>query len=119
MLEGLYGADVLVGRDGADRFVYRSDYDSSPTARDIILDFSRAQGDKVDLAGIDAKVHATGNQAFTFVDQSQFTGEGQLRFFQLNGDTIIEANTDNSVPGADMVIVLDTLVTPKGLDFFL
>ena len=63
--------------------------------------------------------HATGNQAFKFIDQGQFTGEGQLRFFQQNGDTIIEANTDNSVPGADMVIVCDTLMTPKGLDFFL
>jgi hypothetical protein len=61
----------------------------------------------------------SGNQAFQFIGQNQFTAAGQLRFFQQNGDTFIEANTDNAVPGADVVVLLDTLVTLQAGDFFL
>ena len=120
VLTGDYGADNLVGRGGADKFDYNDTGDSYPQAgADFISDFSRVQGDKIDLSTIDARVHTTGNQAFTFIGQGQFTGEGQLRFYQQNSDTFIEANTDNSVTGAEMVIVLGPPVTLQGGDFVL
>ena len=97
-LEGDEGADVLVGRDGADRFFYHNRYDSMPTLPDRILDFSRSQGDRIDLARVDANERAPGNQAFQFIGQAQFTGAGQLRFYQQDGDTIVEANTDRPGP---------------------
>ena len=107
------------GRGGADRFDYNEKDHSNPEAADLIADFSGAQGDKIDLATMDAKLHATGNQAFTFIGQGQFTGEGQLRFYQQNSDTFVEANSDNAVPGAEMVIVLDSLVPLQASDFLL
>ena len=120
VLTGAQGGDVLIGRGGADKFNYNNTDDSYPKDQaDLIDDFSRTQGDKIDLATIDAKVHATGNQAFTFIGQAQFTGEGQVRSFQQNGDTFFEANTDNAVPGADMVVVLDPLVSLQKTDFVL
>jgi Ca2+-binding RTX toxin-like protein len=119
-LEGAYGADALVGRGGADRFVYNFHYDSAPaTGPDRILDFSPAQGDKVDLSILDANGQVPGEQAFAFIGQGQFTGAGQLRFFQENGDTVVEANMTDAFAGAEMRIVLDPLVSLQDTDFLL
>jgi Ca2+-binding RTX toxin-like protein len=117
-LEGEEGADELVGREGADRFYYYNRYDSMPTLPDHILDFSRTQGDKIDLARVDANEQAPGNEAFQFVGQAGFTGAGQLRFFQQDGHTIVEANTYGT-GGAEMRIVLDPLVSLQDTDFLL
>jgi Ca2+-binding RTX toxin-like protein len=117
-LEGEEGADELVGRGGADRFYYYNQYDSTPTLPDRIVDFSRSQGDKIDLARVDANERAPGNEAFRFVGQAEFTGAGQLRSFQEDGHTIIEANTYGTA-GAEMRIVLDPLVSLQGTDFLL
>ena len=72
----------------------------------------------VDLvAGPDGQV--SGDPAFLFVGQAQFTGAGQVRFFQQGGDTVVEANTDDSAPGAELRIVLDPLVNLQTTDFVL
>jgi Ca2+-binding RTX toxin-like protein len=118
-LEGEEGADELAGRGGADRFYYYNRYDSMPTLPDHIFDFSRSQGDKIDLARVDANERAPGNEAFQFVGQAGFTGPGQLRSFQQDGHTIIEANTDNSTASTEMRIVLDPLVSLQATDFVL
>jgi hypothetical protein len=51
--------------------------------------------------------------------QAQFTGVGQLRAYQQDGDTVIEAEITDSSAGAEMRIVLDPLFTPQAGDFFL
>ena len=61
----------------------------------------------------------SGDQAFTFIGQGQFTGAGQLRFFQQDGDTIVEANTPEHNAGDVMRIVLDPLVSLQASDFLL
>jgi serralysin len=60
---------------------------------DDIVDFSQAEGDRIDLAAIDANTVLAGNQAFSFIGSGAFTGmSGQLRFAggfvqgDLNGD---------------------------------
>ena len=58
--------DTLNGGSGADRFLFESVADSSPSARDVIWDFSRVDGDKIDLSGIDANVNVAGDQAFEY-----------------------------------------------------
>jgi len=60
-----------------------------------------------------------GDQAFQFIGQGQFTGAGQFRFYQQNGDTVIEANTTETHAGAEMRIVLDPLLTLQAGDFLL
>lgn len=117
---GGYGGDVLAGRGGADRFDYNLTSDSNLLdGRDLILDFSRTQRDKIDLADIDANEQASGNQAFTFVGTKAFTGAGQLRAFQQNGDTIIEANVTDATAGAELRIVLDQAMAMQAGDFIL
>jgi Ca2+-binding RTX toxin-like protein len=117
-LDGDYGTDELVGRGGADRFAYYYTGESKPEAPDLIRDFSRAQGDKIDLRGVDANEQTTDNEAFTFVGQKQFTAAGQVRFFQQDGDTFVQANTDGT-SGAEMTIRLDPLVSLQATDFVL
>lgn len=79
-IHGQGGRDAMYGSDGADLFIFSSLRDSLPAARDSIRDFKRGQ-DHVDLRSIDANALAGGNQAFTYIGTTAFTGKaGQLRF---------------------------------------
>ena len=118
-LDGAQGADVLLGRGGADRFVYDQTYDSSAAAPDTILDFSRKQGDRIDLSGVDTNDQVPGDPAFQFIGQNPFTAAGQVRFFKAGGDTFVEVNTDDMAPGAEMRIVIDAVVPLHAADFVL
>ena len=121
MLQGYWGGDVLEGRGGADRFSYIATQESTPAAPDLILDFGRGKGDKIDLGYVDANEQVWGDQAFQFIGNAAFTGVGgQLRWFQQNGDTIVEANTtDVTDAGAEMRIDLYGLVSLQATDFIL
>ncbi|KAB1069587.1 hypothetical protein F6X51_24990 [Methylobacterium planeticum] len=79
-LVGGAGADRLQGDAGADTFVLLSTADSLVSARDTIVGFSGAEGDRIDLAAIDANTRVAGDQAFTWIGAKPFTQAGQLRF---------------------------------------
>jgi Ca2+-binding RTX toxin-like protein len=86
-ITGGRGADFLSGGKGADRFVFKSRYDSKGYDNDYIEDFSRSQGDKIDLRAIDAKTTSKGNQSFTFIGKDAFTKKaGQLRYDSLKSE---------------------------------
>jgi Ca2+-binding RTX toxin-like protein len=68
VLIGGAGKDFLIGGDGADRFVFAALTDSPASgSRDQVFDFSHAQGDILDLSGLDANVNVAGDQAFGLV----------------------------------------------------
>lgn len=86
-ITGGLGADQLTGRGGADTFVWRS----AAEAGDLVTDFNAAQGDRLDLAALDADLGRAGDQAFRLV--ADFTGQagelrlqGQILGGDLNGD---------------------------------
>ncbi len=79
-LTGGWGADSLTGGNGADTFFYWSPDDSRPESRDIIQDFGRKFGDRLDLRAIDANSLIGGNQAFSFIGPVAFSAAGQLRY---------------------------------------
>lgn len=87
-LAGGSGADRLEGGGGADTFRFGA-AESTDAARDSIVDFLGASGDRIDLSQIDAKTSAIGDQAFAFIGSAAFTGAGQLRYSGgvLSGDT--------------------------------
>jgi len=115
-LTGGGGADWLSGGRGADRFVFKSVSDSRGFNNDVITDFSRAQGDKIDLSKIDARTGIAGNQAFTFIDTAEFSGrKGELRYHVIEGEdefggisytSYVEADVDGDGV-ADFELTLD------------
>lgn len=102
-LLGGAGADRLMGGAGADLFIYTAVGDSTPGARDRILDFSAAEGDRIDLRAIDAKP-GTGNDAFTLVEA--FSGQaGELLVKALAGRCLVQADTTGN-GAADLEIMV-------------
>ncbi|MBW8726432.1 MAG: M10 family metallopeptidase C-terminal domain-containing protein [Inquilinus limosus] len=94
-LRGMAGADTLTGGGGADRFVFGSTGESVGTARDIIADFSHVQGDRIDLALIDASTKVAGDQAFKFIGAQGFHGvAGELRATVSGGYTYVDGDVN-------------------------
>jgi len=117
VLIGGQGSDLLIGAAGADRFDFNSMFDSLLGGnRDVISDFSSAQGDKIDLASLDANTGLTGNQAFSFIGSAEFTGAGQIRFDAATG--AIQCNVDGSL-SADFEIGLTGVSVLQAADFIL
>jgi Ca2+-binding RTX toxin-like protein len=120
VLNGWAGQDVLTGGTGADRFVLTAVTDSRVGTADRVTDFSRTQGDRIDLSAIDANTGAAGNQAFIFIGSGLYTGvAGQLRTAvtspgittiagDLNGDGLsdfqIQLNGTTALVASDFVL---------------
>jgi len=120
-LYGGLGKDTLTGGADKDTFVFKSIKDSTvaSSGRDLIKDFSRAQGDKIDLKAIDASTKAGGDQAFKFIGPDGFHKvAGELNYVKKSGDTLISGDI-NGDGTADFTLVLDTLLTLKATDFIL
>jgi Ca2+-binding RTX toxin-like protein len=81
-LLGGNGKDILAGNEAKDSFVYSSLTDSgtTPTIRDVIVDFKHTEGDKIDMHDMDASALVSGNQDFIFIGSKPFSGTAQLRF---------------------------------------
>ncbi|MDQ1902707.1 peroxidase family protein [Paracoccus sp. WLY502] len=124
ILNGGSGRDILSGAAGADRFVFTfaSDTGVGTAARDVIRDFEvNVVGELIDLSAIDASSVAIGNNAFTFLGNANFNtanDNGGLRYFQQNGNTIIQGSTDNDL-APEFEIELIGLRTLTANDFIL
>jgi Ca2+-binding RTX toxin-like protein len=97
VLIGGAGRDFLIGGAGADIFRWESLADSGGFARscDLVWDFSRTEGDILDLSALDANAGLAGDQAFTLIGAAAFSGAaGQLRFLSVSGNTRIEADVN-------------------------
>src|SRR5205085_8586211 len=102
-LRGGAGADRLEGDAGADIFVFgvageSHDYtyrsDGTKLIPDMLLDFTSGT-DKIDLSGIDANQATAGDDAFTFIGASAFSGvAGQLRAEVYGGQVHILGDVD-------------------------
>ncbi|WP_431304547.1 Calx-beta domain-containing protein [Sediminicoccus sp. BL-A-41-H5] len=94
VLRGGLGADRLEGGLEADRFVFGSALEADG---DLVVDFSGAQQDRIELRAMDANSLVDGNQSFTWLGSAAFTGAaGQLRFADsilagdVNGDGVAD-----------------------------
>jgi Ca2+-binding RTX toxin-like protein len=128
ILIGGLGGDSLAGGPGADIFRYRSVAESTTPFPDSI-ELVPFQNDKIDLSAIDANVLVAGNQAFTFVGTSAFTGPGQVNYaveidtiLTFTSRTTIFANVDaDATPEFILTIPSFTIipVIPTAGDFIL
>lgn len=108
-ISGGAGRDILVGRSGADVFVFAAD-DSTPEARDMIRDFSKADGDKIDLT-------FTANH---FHDGNSFTGAsgeviavGRLVQVDIDGDRVADIEIDMR---SDLGLTADDFILTFGFE---
>ena len=114
LLVGGTGRDVLTGGAGADLFRFTLTSDSEVGInRDQITAFNGVEGDRIDLAAIDANSRLAGDQAFTFIGNGSFTRlAGQLRF----ADGLLQADV-NGDARADMEISILGVSSLLGADF--
>ena len=116
----LFRSDVLTGGAGNDRFDFNAIGETSKAAatRDVVTDFSHGH-DKIDLATIDARTTAAGNQAFKFIAQQAFHHKaGELHVVKLAGHSVVEGDV-NGDGHADFQIDLKGLVSLTAIDFVL
>lgn len=102
-LRGGAGNDALTGNAGADIFVFgvvgeSHDYttrsNGTKLVPDLLLDFTSGT-DKIDLSGIDANQRTAGDDPFTFIGASAFSGvAGQLRAQVLGSQVHILADVN-------------------------
>ena len=95
------------GLGGKDTFRFEAVSDSAVGANhDQIVDFFRSEGDKIDLAAIDAKTGQSGNQAFSFIGSSTFSAAGQVRAVELGGGQwLVQASNDGDQQAEFEVLV--------------
>lgn len=120
-LTGGGARDEMTGGGGADTFVLRalSDSEVGSGNRDYILDFTKAEFDKIDLSAIDAVAGTSTDQAFTYLDTGAFTNTaGELHRVTSGTNTIVEGDV-NGDGAADFQIVLKGIVALQGTDFVL
>lgn len=116
VLVGGAGGDALTGGAGADLFCFESLGDSTATARDRISDFSRTEGDRIDLHLIDANSALAGDQAFRMVTAFDGTA-GVLTVTADSGGWLVSGDV-NGDKVADFVLLVAG-VAPVAADFVL
>ncbi len=116
-LEAGVGADTISGGAGADQFFFRNG-DISSTA-DVIMDFSRAEGDRVALNMIDANVNVTGDQKFAFIGTQAFHKvAGEMRYDLIGSQAHVQFDTNGDGVG-DLRLILGVGGSLQSSDFIL
>lgn len=120
-LIGGLGSDELTGGTGTDQFIFASlaEMGTLVITADEVMDFSRAQGDRIDLQQIDAKSGTSPNDAFTWIGTSAFHHvKGELHYSVSGGDAYLSGDVDGN-GAADFIIRIDTMTSLSAGDFIL
>jgi Ca2+-binding RTX toxin-like protein len=120
-ISGGLGKDTLTGNTGSDTFRFQTIEDSAnfEDTADIITDFSLAQGDRIDISGIDAVASSVADNAFVFIGSSAFSAAGQVRFFASSGMTYVSLNTNSDLNNVELMIALTGQLTMQQSHFLL
>ena len=112
ILTGGAGIDLLFGEDGADRFRWTEVNDSTLSTRDRVMDFSSAEGDKLDFGVFDASYEGAG----------RFAGGGEAsiiwRASAENNRTTVFLDADGDA-SADVAVLVFGVTSLAQSDFLL
>ncbi len=76
-------------------FARAKDSLASARGRDTVFDFSRAEGDRIDLKALDADAATRGNQAFAWIGGHGFHKHpGELRVARTGGGVLVSGDLD-------------------------
>ncbi|MDA7424683.1 calcium-binding protein [Thalassococcus lentus] len=120
---GGLGADIMTGGDDAgrrDRYIYFNAAESGvgDGNRDVITDFVAGE-DRIELSRIDADITQGFKQGFDFIGDAAFSGTGgELRYEQVGGNTIVQADRDGD-GAADFEIELTGTMDLTESDFLI
>jgi Ca2+-binding RTX toxin-like protein len=121
------GADVIAGGAGIDRMYGGADADTfrlvagdtgaDLATSDLVGDFDRAEGDRIDLSAIDANPARGGNQSFAFIGTAAFSGTaGELRYSVESGYLALQGDTNGDAV-ADLFIRVQGTTDLVAADF--
>ena len=119
------GIDKLKGGDGADSFIFEALNTSKAGdgKRDLIGDFSQADGDKIDLSNIDADLNLGGDDPFTLIGTDGLDsagGFGKVRYEFVGDTTLIQVDLQGDGDfEPDLEILLKGNITLTEGDFVL
>ncbi len=111
-IDGGAGKDTMTGGADKDTFEFRflTDFNATRATADVITDFDRAAGEKIQINLIDANTNTPGDDDFEWIAGNSFSGTaGELRFQQVGSSTFVEGDV-NGDGSADLVIKLNGLV---------
>lgn len=114
--------DMLNGGSGKDSFVFNEVADSKDgnLQRDVIADFSQAEGDRIVVLNVDADTVQTGDQAFQLIAGSAFTGQaGELLIREDGAGNTLVSGDVNGDSVADFQIEFVGVVALVASDFAL
>ncbi len=112
ILDGGAGKDTMTGGAARDTFQFRflDDFSNVRSTADVITDFDKAAGEKIQINLIDANTNTVGDDDFEWIASNAFSGTaGELRFQQVGSSTFVEGDVDGDGV-ADLVIKLDGLI---------
>ena len=117
VIESRVYTGTLSGGGGADVFTYGSDSSNFTT----IMDFNRAEGDKIHLSGIDADMNRPGNQSFLFSGQTPFPHSVWYKYVGHGRSHVVLlfADTDGITDGVELFIALSDVPSLQVSDLFL
>lgn len=128
LLNGGKGRDDLYGGAGADTFQWRGVTEfarvgSGLYSRDVIYDFSRTEGDRIDIRTLDANRSLSGNQEFTFIGSDAFgtNTPGQVQVVATSNSQVwlVNLNYDNDSAADVSFTVVSFTGAPIASDFLL
>ncbi len=115
VLTATVGDNHLQGGSGADKFTFIFDEDADIESRDIIYDFEQG-ADRINLARIDANPNRSGDQAFSFLGGSSFTGRaGEVRVSKIKN---AENPTDDPTFNGHGVTMVSVDIDGNGMPDF-
>lgn len=103
-IHGGGNADRMYGNAGADDFVFDHVNDFVFGHSDVIEDFSRAQGDRIVLTAVDARLNQAGNQTFDFVDGPSTLAGTLWLGIAGNGQQRVFMNVDGGSADLDIIV---------------